>query len=107
MKTGEVYSLQAVESWCNACVRAYGGPWTPDDLAGIGSKVDVFNDILLAKGNVDVMGKFDWIALVLCTYVCGLTVTGEVKDVSQSHLRSLLQTCQSICKYGLTTLAEC
>ena len=43
--------------------------------------VSLMNKRLLAMSNADSMAKLDWVALVLCAYVVGLNVAGEIKDI--------------------------
>ena len=58
-----------IKSWCETCV-------SPIDLA-----VDPLTDTGLTAANVAAMGVFDWVALVLATFIVALTVVGELKDI--------------------------
>jgi hypothetical protein len=40
------------------------------------------NNRLVAMISVDAMAPLDWVALVLCAYIVGLQVCGEVKDTA-------------------------
>jgi hypothetical protein len=58
-----------IESWCESCVTAVD--W----------KADMFTTIDLMFDSVDAMGPLDWITLVFASYVVGLTIIGELKDM--------------------------
>jgi hypothetical protein len=63
-----------VQSWCEACVNAVD--WEPD----------MFTTIDLGYDNVDAMGLFDWVTLVLASYVVALIVNGELKDIELCNI---------------------
>jgi hypothetical protein len=58
-----------IESWCESCVTAVD--W----------KADMFTAIDLMFDNVDAMGILDWTTLAFASYVVGLTIIGELKDM--------------------------
>jgi hypothetical protein len=58
-----------VKSWCETCV-------SPIDI-----RVDPLTIDSLLAANVAAMGSFDWVALVLATFIVALTVVGELKDI--------------------------
>jgi len=71
--------------WCSACVEPRGidvgdGLTVTDDDTHL--TVSIMNKRLLAMSNMDAMMALDWIALSLCALVVGLTVSGEIKDIS-------------------------
>jgi hypothetical protein len=79
------YTAASVARWCVACVQPRGideedGFALTDDEHEIA--VSIMNKRLLAMSNMDSMALLDWTALVLCSYVVGLNVAGEIKDIS-------------------------
>ena len=60
------FSSQSVRSWCDTCVFGDGD-------------VDIWNENVMADTNVSAMAMLDWITLVVCAYVVGLTIVGEIK----------------------------
>jgi hypothetical protein len=42
--------------------------------------VDTTNDLSIGQQNADAMSILDWFAQIVCSYVVGLTLVGEVKD---------------------------
>ena len=40
------------------------------------------NKKLLAETSVKAMGPYDWLALMLCSFIVGLQVVGEIKDIN-------------------------
>ena len=50
-------------------------------MSSIDLAVDPLTDTGLIAANVAAMGKFDWVALVLATFIVALTVVGELKDI--------------------------
>jgi hypothetical protein len=60
------WNAAGVASWCHSCVFNDG-------------MVDELTATSHAQSTRDVMGPFDWIALILCTVVVALTVGGELK----------------------------
>lgn len=82
-----VYSFTAASAgrWCSACVEPRG----IDEADGLTVTdgdthltVSIMNKRLLAMSNMDAMLALDWVALSLCAFVVGLTVSGEIKDIS-------------------------
>jgi hypothetical protein len=78
------YSTGSVARWCNACVQ----PSEFDEGDGLmqsdpetGLAVSIMNNRLLALNNLRAMSFTDWVALMLCSYLVGLTVFGEIKDI--------------------------
>lgn len=67
------FSATTVERWCDRCVHI-----APDGELD----VSIMNQKLLAETNQQAMAPLDWAALVLCSYVVGLTIVGEVKDIA-------------------------
>lgn len=67
------FSEATVERWCDSCVQM-----APDGILD----VSVMNMKLLAQTNQQAMAPLDWAALVLCSYVVGLTIVGEIKDMA-------------------------
>ena len=78
------YTSASVARWCAACVQERGldeeDGFTQVDEAHEFT-VSLMNKRLLAMSNADSMAKLDWVALVLCAYVVGLNVAGEIKDI--------------------------
>eukprot|EP01047_Picozoa_sp_COSAG01_P013813 COSAG01_NODE_659_length_14436_cov_15.108112_3_plen_393_part_00 len=73
---GEVtlFSPEAVTSWCAACTNSAT------------HFVDPMTHVMELEANAAVMGWVDWVALVLASYIVGITVAGEIKDI---HLCSI------------------
>eukprot|EP01052_Picozoa_sp_SAG31_P045414 SAG31_NODE_8281_length_1481_cov_1.415340_3_plen_148_part_00 len=72
--------LQAAR-WCKACVTTAdfdeGDGLMVADADG-GVAVSIMNKRLLAMTNFEAMSFTDWIALLLCSYLVGLTIAGEI-----------------------------
>ena len=64
-----LFTAAAVSSWCEACVH----PTT--------FHVNPMTYVSRSESNAAVMRPVDWIALVFSSYMVGLTVAGEVKDI--------------------------
>lgn len=64
-----LFTTAAVSSWCEACVH----PTT--------FHVNPMTYVSRSESNAAVMRPVDWIALVFSSYMVGLTVAGEVKDI--------------------------
>jgi hypothetical protein len=58
-----------IKSWCESCVAAVD--W----------EADMYTTMDMIYDNVDAMGIFDWTALLFTSYIVGLTVIGELKDM--------------------------
>eukprot|EP01051_Picozoa_sp_SAG22_P020330 SAG22_NODE_4068_length_1398_cov_1.254042_2_plen_280_part_00 len=85
------FPAKAVKSWCEACVRSPGpndvgrapdplhenGLSVYDNVTGL--QVSVMNSKKDAVDAVNAMSWPDWFALLLCSYVVGMTVVGEIK----------------------------
>ncbi len=67
------FSAATVERWCDSCVHM-----APDGVLD----VSIMNQKLLAETNRQAMAPLDWAALILCSYVVGLTIVGEIKDMA-------------------------
>eukprot|EP01052_Picozoa_sp_SAG31_P029800 SAG31_NODE_2997_length_4803_cov_4.274872_1_plen_524_part_00 len=86
------YSKKAVTNWCSVCTRIiHPGEFRPDPLSDNGMElfdnvtalsVSVMNKKLQAVLSVNAMTLPDWLALLLCSFVVGLTVVGEIKDTA-------------------------
>ena len=84
------YSAKTVKNWCAACTRTLGpDDYLPDPLNDnglalydneTGLEVSVMNTKLQSILAVNAMAIPDWTALLLCSYVVGMTVLGEIKD---------------------------
>eukprot|EP01046_Picozoa_sp_COSAG06_P014146 COSAG06_NODE_869_length_11861_cov_37.817463_3_plen_406_part_00 len=68
MKTGSYMTKGAVQSWCDSCMFATGD-------------VDIWNEKLNAETSSGSMRVLDWGTLAVASYVVGLTIVGEIKDV--------------------------
>jgi hypothetical protein len=66
---GTAITPKFIESWCETCVNAVD--W----------KADTFMSMDLVYDSVDAMGALDWTTLVFASYVVGLTIIGELKDL--------------------------
>lgn len=79
------YTADGVARWCEGCAHKDGydvkDRLTTSD-ASTGLTVSIMNKRLLAMSSVDAMGWFDWVALLLCSYIVGLQVVGEIKDTA-------------------------
>ena len=65
----KLYKAAAVTSWCEACVH-------PTSF-----HVDPMTYVSRSEANASVMATVDWLALIFASYVVGLTIAGEVKDI--------------------------
>jgi hypothetical protein len=84
------FSARTVKNWCAACTRTPGpDDYLPDPLNenGLamfdnttGLEVSVMNSKLRSILAVNAMSMPDWTALLLCSYVVGMTIVGEIKD---------------------------
>lgn len=86
------FSARDVRAWCSACVRRLGphdvepepldeyGLALYDEATGL--EVSVMNNKLRSILAVNAMSWLDWCALLLCSYVVGSTVVGEIKDTA-------------------------
>ena len=84
------FSAKTVKNWCSACTRTLApNDYLPDPLNenGIalydnetGLEVSVMNSKLRSILAVNAMSSADWMALLLCSYVVGMTIVGEIKD---------------------------
>jgi hypothetical protein len=62
------YKAKGVQTWCEACIFTDG-------------EVNRFTIADQMVGNVMSMGAFDWLTLFFATYVVGLSIVGELKDI--------------------------
>ena len=88
------YTAASVARWCVGCVQPRGineldGFALTDDEHEI--SVSIMNKRLLAMSNMDSMALLDWTSLVLCSYVVGLNVAGEIKDISLCEISATLR----------------
>ena len=70
--------------------------------AETGLSVSIMNKRLLAMTNFKAMSSTDWVALVLCSYLVGLTVAGEIKDIALCKMA----TQRGLQALGLQTLGH-
>ena len=92
------FSESSVARWCTACVENTaidtGDGITLTDR-NTSQTVSIMNKRLLAMTSMDAMSMFDWVALVMCSYLVGLQVVGEIKDTAlcemaiQRHIKEL------------------
>ena len=64
-----LFPPEAVTEWCAACTNAAT------------RFVDPVTHVMELEANAAVMGWIDWVALVLASYIVGITVAGEIKDI--------------------------
>jgi hypothetical protein len=62
------FKAKDVRSWCEACIFTDG-------------EVNRYTIVDNNVGNIMSMGAYDWVALFFATYVVGLSVVGELKDI--------------------------
>jgi hypothetical protein len=62
------YKAKGVRAWCEACVFTDG-------------EVNRYTIVDNTMGNIMSMGAYDWVTLFFATYVVGLSVVGELKDI--------------------------
>jgi hypothetical protein len=62
------FKARGVRAWCEACVFTDG-------------EVNRNTGTDYAAGSIMSMGTYDWATLIFATYVVGLTIVGELKDV--------------------------
>jgi hypothetical protein len=67
--SGTTITPEFLKSWCESCVTAVD--W----------EADMYTTIDLIFDSVDAMGTLDWTTLIFASYVVGLTVIGELKDM--------------------------
>jgi hypothetical protein len=82
------FSAASTARWCAACVEEIDplmgeihevdGLTVSDDETGLA--VSIMNNRLLAMLSTKAMAPLDWVALLLCSYMVGLTVAGEIKE---------------------------
>ena len=93
------FSQASAVRWCNACVQAADavderdGLMVSDTSGDTGLSVSIMNKRLLAMSNLNTMNPADWVALFLCSYLVGLTVVSEIKDIALCEAASFLQGC--------------
>lgn len=63
------FSTGTVSAWCDACFFE-----TTGDL-------DTLTFTILCQNNVAMMGPFDWASLIFASYVIGLSIAGELRDI--------------------------
>jgi hypothetical protein len=62
------FKAKGVRAWCEACIFTDG-------------EVNRFTIADHMVGNVMSMGAYDWVTLLFATYVVGLSIVGELKDI--------------------------
>ena len=88
------WAASSVARWCDACTtrrppeEVFG---TADGItvsdASTGLTVSIMNGRLIAMMSVDAMAPLDWAALLLCAYIVGLQIVGEIKDVALCEMQ--------------------
>lgn len=86
------FTAKNIRAWCAACTRRLGpGDLLPEPLedyglavydSETGLEVSVMNNKLRSILVLAAMSRPDWMALLLCSYVVGMTVVGEIKDTA-------------------------
>eukprot|EP01043_Picozoa_sp_COSAG02_P023758 COSAG02_NODE_1277_length_13502_cov_14.551593_11_plen_434_part_00 len=82
------FSSASAARWCAACVHPTPSPemYVNDGLSvsdeETGLTVSIMNKRLVALTNTNAMSPLDWTALLLCSYLVGLTVAAEIKDIA-------------------------
>lgn len=88
------WSASSVARWCDACTQhrpsedafdTADGTTTSDRTTGL--TVSIMNGRLVAMISVDAMAPLDWATLVLCAYVVGLQISGEIKDTALCEMQ--------------------
>ena len=62
------FKAEGVRNWCESCIFTDG-------------EVNRFTLADQMEGNVRAMGAFDWLTLFFASYVAGLSIVGELRDI--------------------------